>query len=96
MVPPPGVADTPTEPPWASTMAATIASLASDGQDGSVDAAGAVVDASTAAALREAAVVPEDALERNDSGTALHEVGALVVPGPTGTNVNDVYIGIRG
>lgn len=75
-------------------IAATVASLASDGQDGGVDAAGAVVDAVTVAALREAAVEPEDALRRNDSGTALGEIGALVVTGPTGTNVNDVYIGI--
>lgn len=76
-------------------MRGTVASLASDGQDGGVDAAGAIVDGDTVARLREAGIDPEDALVRNDSGTALGAIGALVVPGPTGTNVNDVYIGIR-
>jgi glycerate-2-kinase len=76
-------------------MRGTIASLASDGQDGGVDAAGAIVDGGTVARLRDAGIDPEDALARNDSGTALGAIGALVAPGPTGTNVNDVYIGIR-
>ena len=76
-------------------MGATVASLASDGQDGAVDAAGAVVDGTTVTRLREAGIDPASALEANDSGTALGAIGALVAPGPTGTNVNDVYIGIR-
>lgn len=76
-------------------LRATVASLASDGQDGAIDAAGAVVDGGTVARLRDAGIDPADALARNDSGTALGEIGALIVPGPTGTNVNDVYIGIR-
>jgi hydroxypyruvate reductase len=76
-------------------MAATVASLASDGQDGGVDAAGAVVDGDTVAQLREAGIDPAKALLDNDSGTALGTIGALVAPGPTGTNVNDAYIGIR-
>jgi glycerate 2-kinase len=76
-------------------IAATVASLASDGQDGGVDAAGAVVDGDTVAQLREAGIDPAKALLDNDSGTALGTIGALVAPGPTGTNVNDAYIGIR-
>ena len=76
-------------------MAVTVASLASDGQDGGVDAAGAVVDGDTVARLREAGIDPAKALADNDSGAALGTIGALVAPGPTGTNVNDVYIGIR-
>lgn len=76
-------------------MVATVASLASDGQDGGVDAAGAIVDGETVARLREAGIDPATALADNDSGTALETIGALVAPGPTGTNVNDVYIGIR-
>jgi glycerate-2-kinase len=76
-------------------MDATVASLASDGQDGAVDAAGAVVGRDTAARLRDAGIDPADALANNDSGTALGAIGALLAPGPTGTNVNDVYIGIR-
>lgn len=77
-------------------MAATVASLASDGQDGAVDAAGAVVDGGTVARLQEAGIEPAEALANNDSGSALDIIEELVVPGPTGTNVNDVYIAIRG
>lgn len=76
-------------------MSATVASLASDGQDGAVDAAGAIVDEETIAELRRHGVDVGHALERNDSGTVLDQVGALLAPGPTGTNVNDVYIGMR-
>jgi hydroxypyruvate reductase len=75
---------------------ATIASLASDGQDGGVDAAGAIVQRDTVARLRNAGIDAAEALADNDSGTALGTIEALVTPGPTGTNVNDVYIGIRG
>jgi hydroxypyruvate reductase len=71
-----------------------IASLASDGQDGAVDAAGAIVDDGSAGRIRAAGEDPERALDRNDSGSALKLAGDLVVPGPTGTNVNDVYVAI--
>ena len=77
-------------------MTATVASLASDGQDGAVDAAGAVVDGGTVARLQEAGIEPAKALANNDSGAALDTIEELIAPGPTGTNVNDVYIGIRG
>jgi glycerate-2-kinase len=45
--------------------------------------------------LEQARIDPDDALDRNDSGGALGAICALVTPGPTGTNVNDVYIGLR-
>lgn len=76
-------------------MTGTVASLASDGQDGAVDAAGAIVDGETIGVLRREGVDPTSALDRNDSGTALGRIDALLTPGPTGTNVNDVYIGLR-
>lgn len=76
-------------------MAMTVASLASDGQDGAADAAGAIVDETTAPALRARGVDVQAALDANDSATALDSVRALVSPGPTGTNVNDVYVAIR-
>lgn len=72
----------------------TIASLASDGDDGTSGAAGAVVDTGTVDALRVLGVDARDALHRNDSATALAAVGALVVTGLTGTNVNDLYLAI--
>jgi hydroxypyruvate reductase len=72
-----------------------VASLASDGQDGLVDAAGAIVDRHTIALGRELGLDAQDSLENNDSGEFFRRLGLLVEPGPTGTNVNDVYIAMR-
>jgi glycerate 2-kinase len=77
---------------WQPNM--VVASLASDGQDGAIDAAGAIVDDGSAGRIRAAGENPERALDRNDSGSALRLAGDLVVPGLTGTNVNDVYVAI--
>ncbi|MDQ4045717.1 MAG: DUF4147 domain-containing protein [Chloroflexota bacterium] len=76
-------------------LTGTVASLGSDGQDGTIDAAGGIVDEGTIRELRQADLDPVDAMDRSDSGGALAAIGALLVPGPTGTNVNDVYIGLR-
>jgi hydroxypyruvate reductase len=72
-----------------------VASLASDGQDGSIDAAGAIVDRETIARGRATGLDAAAYLLNNDSGTFLEATGDLLVPGPTGTNVNDVYIAVR-
>ncbi len=72
-----------------------VASLASDGQDGSVEGAGAIVDARTIERAVAMSLDAGAALGRNDSGGFFEELGEMVVPGPTGTNVNDVYIAIR-
>lgn len=72
-----------------------IGSLASDGQDGLIDAAGAIVDRHT---VRRGNALGLDAavfLDRNDSGTYFQRLGLLVRPGPTETNVNDVYVAVR-
>ncbi|UWR26719.1 glycerate kinase [Sulfitobacter sp. S223] len=60
-----------------------------DGIDGSEDNAGAFANGKTAARMRAAGVDPADALRRNDAWGAFDAAGALFVPGPTGTNVND-------
>lgn len=60
-----------------------------DGIDGSEANAGAVIDPDTLARLREAGVSPERALADNDAYGAFAAIGALVVTGPTLTNVND-------
>lgn len=78
-----------------SGRAITVASLASDGQDGSADAAGAIVDEWSAMELRDQEADIGASLAANDSATALQAIGALFSPGPTGTNVNDVYIAVR-
>jgi hydroxypyruvate reductase len=73
----------------------TVASLATDGVDGMADAAGAIADAGTISRVREQDIDPHAALADNDSATVFAKAGGLVKTGPTGTNVNDVYIAVR-
>jgi glycerate-2-kinase len=68
----------------------TLLAGGTDGRDGPTDAAGAVVDGTTAAAVGN----PQDQLERHDAYPALRRAGALLITGPTGTNVQDVVIGL--
>lgn len=71
---------------WAAFAADT------DGNDGPTDAAGGIVSGETAAKIRAAGVDPVRALEENDARAALDAGGALLVTGPTGTNVNDLRV----
>jgi hydroxypyruvate reductase len=67
-----------------------LVTLATDGEDGRTDAAGAVVTGST---LRRAAGLgmhPGLFLQRNDSYSFFSALDDLLKPGPTGTNVNDL------
>ncbi len=73
---------------------AALMALATDGVDGPTNAAGAVVTGETASQLRAAGVDPETALAENDSHSALHSCGALIHTGPTGTNLNDLVVGL--
>jgi glycerate 2-kinase len=61
-----------------------------DGIDGSEDNAGAFADGSSVSRLRSAGVVPAEMLRNNDAWSAFNAIGDLFVPGPTGTNVNDL------
>lgn len=72
-----------------------VASLATDGQDGNSNSAGAIASRETIRRAREMGIDPEAALENNDSATFFQQVGGLVITGPTGTNVNDLYAGLR-
>jgi glycerate 2-kinase len=65
-------------------------SLATDGEDGPTDAAGAVVTGETMAAAAAHNLDPADFLARNDSYHFFEPLGALLRIGPTGTNVNDL------
>lgn len=69
-----------------------LAALATDGRDGPTDAAGAFVDRETAARARSSGVDPARALDENDAYRALDAAQALVRTGPTGTNVNDLFV----
>uniref|UniRef100_A0A831TEY5 DUF4147 domain-containing protein n=1 Tax=Thermorudis peleae TaxID=1382356 RepID=A0A831TEY5_9BACT len=69
-----------------------VASLASDGDDGISGAAGGVVTGQTAGAIRRAGLDPKQLLRENDSARGLAAAEALLVTGPTGTNVNDLYL----
>ena len=73
---------------------AAVFSVGSDGTDGPTDAAGGYVDGETAAALRAAGLDLFDVLRRNDAYHALQAIDGLIVTGPTGTNVNDVAVGL--
>ena len=61
-----------------------------DGIDGSENNPGAFADGSTVARMRAAGVDAKVMLAGNNAWTAFNAVGDLFVPGPTGTNVNDL------
>jgi len=61
-----------------------------DGIDGSEDNAGAFADGSTVSRMHGASVDAKAMLAGNNAWTAFNSVGDLFVPGPTGTNVNDL------
>lgn len=71
-------------------------SVDTDGNDGPTDAAGGIVDGTTARKIRDGGVDPAEALANNDSRDALETAGALVMTGPTGTNVNDLRVALVG
>ena len=72
------------------------AAVGSDGTDGPTDAAGGIVDGGTAARLKEQGISVSEILADNDSNRALQAAGALIMTGPTGTNVNDLYFMLCG
>ena len=69
-----------------------VAAAGSDGTDGPTDAAGGIVDGNTKAILAEKGISIPAILAENDSNRALDAADALIMTGPTGTNVNDLYL----
>lgn len=67
---------------------ALFAALATDGVDGSSGSAGAIVDGDTVARGGD----PTDSLAASNSAHYLESTGDLVVTGPTGTNVADLWV----
>jgi glycerate-2-kinase len=71
---------------------ACFASVATDGNDGPTDAAGAFIDERIAGAAAEDMGRLDHALEHNDAYHYLNGIGALLRTGPTNTNVCDIQI----
>jgi hydroxypyruvate reductase len=69
-----------------------LLTMASDGEDGPTDAAGAVVTGESFARARELGLSVRAYLENNDSYHFFGQLGDLLRPGPTGTNVNDLIL----
>jgi len=70
----------------------TLAAFATDGRDGPTDAAGAVVDDKSLLRAVRMGLDPDRYLARNDSYHFLKKLGGLIRSGPTGTNLNDLYL----
>ena len=75
--------------------ATVFASLGTDGIDGPTEAAGAIVDGNTIARGAQLGLDVDSYLAENDSGTFLAATGDLLITGPTGTNVGDVWLVVR-
>ena len=67
-----------------------LITLATDGEDGPTDAAGAVVTDETYRRATELGLSPESFLADNDSYSFFESLGDLIKIDPTGTNVNDL------
>ncbi len=67
-----------------------LITLATDGEDGPTDAAGAVVTGETLGRAKLSGLNPSEFLERNASYEFFDPLGDLLLPGPTQTNVNDL------
>ena len=60
-----------------------------DGVDGAAEIAGAYVDSGTLSRAEQAGLSCKEALLRQDAHGFFRALGQSVIPGPTGTNVND-------
>ena len=67
-----------------------LIALATDGEDGPTDAAGAVVTGESAQRAEMLGVDVADHLSRHDAYVCFDKLGDLLKPGPSGTNVNDL------
>jgi len=70
----------------------TIASLATDGNDGPTDSAGGLVDGMTVALGRQAGLDASALLQHHNAYPFLQATGDLLLCGPTQTNVNDLIL----
>ncbi|MGZ8380066.1 MAG: glycerate kinase type-2 family protein [Nitrospira sp.] len=69
-----------------------VVALGSDGTDGPTDAAGAIVAGGTVARAKKLGIDLRSSLDRHNTYPALKALGCHIHTGPTGTNVNDLYL----
>ena len=69
-----------------------VAGFGTDGTDGPTDAAGAVADGQTLKRAWRKGLEIHTFLDNHDSYHFFKKVGGQIITGPTGTNVNDVYL----
>jgi hydroxypyruvate reductase len=67
-----------------------VVALATDGNDGPTDAAGAAADGSTLSRAAELGLDPHEFLAQNNAYEFFDRLGDLLMTGPTNTNVNDL------
>ncbi len=72
-----------------------IAAFGTDGRDGPTSAAGAWADGGSIGRAIPAGVDAKALLARHDSNAFFASTGGLIETGPTGTNVNDVWLAVR-
>ena len=71
-----------------------VLAMDTDGTDGPTDAAGGLVDSYTLELLEKQGVDIEEYLRRHNSYEALKKAKALLITGPTRTNVNSIIISV--
>lgn len=69
-----------------------LVSIATDGEDGPTDAAGAVATGASAQQAESLGMRAADYLSRNDAYSFFEKLGDLIQTGPSGTNVNDLVL----
>ena len=73
-----------------------VLAIDTDGTDGPTGLAGAIADTSTLRRSADAHLDVIRALEQHDTSPLLKEINDAILTGHTGTNVNDLKLGLRG
>ncbi len=81
--------------PLAQHPGVMLFTLATDGEDGPTDAAGAIVTADTMKRAQNFHLDSLEFLENNDAYHFFEKVGGLIKTGSTGTNVNDLVFMLK-
>ncbi|WP_457753786.1 glycerate kinase type-2 family protein [Thermococcus sp.] len=71
-----------------------VLAMDTDGTDGPTDAAGGLVDSYTLNVLRKEGIDVEEYLATHSTYDALKKAKALLITGPTRTNVNSIFIAV--